>query len=206
MKLHILLLFIPACFALNMAFGPNNLLSLTVGARQGMRDAVLSGFVRLVAFAGMIAIAGFGMGAILMASAALFTAVKFAGAAYLFWIGIRLILSREAPQSGPVEIKPLRDLLRQEFLVAAGNPKAILIFTAFFPQFVQPSAYWQSFVLLGGIFLVLETAAIAIYAFLGARLKGVVRSSRAMRRINQVSGSVMMGFGLLLAFARQPAT
>jgi hypothetical protein len=76
-------LFLPACFAINMALGPNNVLSISNGARNGVRCAVLVAFGRLLAFAVMIAIAGLGLGALLLASGTLFTALKFGGAAYL---------------------------------------------------------------------------------------------------------------------------
>lgn len=78
-----LFLFVPACFALNMAFGPNNLLSITIGAQHGLRASLLASVGRLVAFAIMIAVAAFGMGALLMASELAFTVVKFLGAIFL---------------------------------------------------------------------------------------------------------------------------
>lgn len=83
MPLETFLLFVPACFALNMAFGPNNLLSVTFGARHGLRTALLAAIGRLVAFTLMIAVAALGMGALLMASEMAFMVVKFLGAAYL---------------------------------------------------------------------------------------------------------------------------
>jgi threonine/homoserine/homoserine lactone efflux protein len=206
-------LFLPACFAINMALGPNNLLSISNGARSGVREAILAATGRLLAFASMIAIAGLGLGALLLASETLFTLLKFGGAAYLVWIGIKLFrsgpaLGAPAPDvsaGGPAASK-LRRLAKQEFLVAAGNPKAILVFTAFFPQFVDRSAYAASFAVLGAIFLMLELVAIAIYAVIGARLGTFTKGSRGFRWFNRVSGSVMIGFGLLLALLRRPAT
>ncbi|WP_429272821.1 LysE family translocator [Paraburkholderia sp. EB58] len=206
-------LFLPACFAINMALGPNNVLSISNGARNGVRCAVLVAFGRLLAFAVMIAIAGLGLGALLLASGTLFTALKFGGAAYLVWIGIKLfrsgptLLARPSEESGDGRASyNLRQLTKQEFIVAAGNPKAILVFTAFFPQFVDRSAYATSFTVLGATFLVLELVAISVYAVIGARLGTLVSSSRGLRWFNRVSGSTMIGFGLLLAFLRRPAT
>jgi threonine/homoserine/homoserine lactone efflux protein len=208
MTLSAYLLFLPACFAINMAFGPNNLLSVTNGARHGVSPAVLAAGGRLVAFAIMIAIAGLGMGAVLVASEVAFDVIKYIGAAYLVWIGIRL-LRAPAPtmQEAAASAAPpsLRALARQEFTVAAGNPKAILVFTAFFPQFVVPGAYASSYLLLGLTFLVFELVAIALYAMLGARMRRLADGSRAMRWFNRVSGSMMVGFGLILAFTRRPA-
>ncbi|AUH65177.1 lysine transporter LysE [Paracoccus zhejiangensis] len=207
MPLETLLLFVPACFALNLAFGPNNLLSMTIGARHGLRSALLAAAGRLVAFAMMIAIAAFGMGALLIASEVAFTVVKVLGAAYLVWLGVRILRAKvdlplDAPEPGG---QGLRGFIRQEFLVAIGNPKAILIFTAFFPQFVVPEHYWGSFLILGAIFLTLELVAIALYAFAGTRLSVMMRNARGLRWINRISGSTMIAFGALLAVARRPA-
>ena len=211
MTLSAYLLFLPACFAINMAFGPNNLLSVTNGAKHGVSPAVIAASGRLVAFAIMIAIAGLGMGAVLVASELAFDVIKYIGAAYLVWIGVRLLRApaptAEVQQARDTASAPpsMRALVRQEFTVAAGNPKAILVFTAFFPQFVVPGAYASSYVLLGLTFLVFELVAIALYALLGARMRRLANGSRAMRWFNRVSGSMMVGFGLILAFTRRPA-
>ncbi len=161
MPYHTLLLFVPACFAINMAFGPNNLLALTNGARHGVGLALVASMGRIVAFAAMIAIAALGMGALLATSELVFTVVKVAGAAYLAYLGLKLIRSRETLAADAAEGPKPRTtwgFARQEFLVAAGNPKAILVFTAFFPQFVTPGAYWQSFAIEGAIFLAFEVS------------------------------------------------
>jgi threonine/homoserine/homoserine lactone efflux protein len=213
MPLHTYLLFLPACFALNMAFGPNNVLSLSNGARHGVLHSVIASVGRLVAFTIMIAITGFGLGALLLASETLFTMLKFAGAAYLVWLGIKLLRSKPTEQTVEATEQAGRQnqaglLLkhcRQEFYVAAGNPKAILIFTAFFPQFVHPTHYAVSFGVLGATFLVLELVAIAIYALVGARLRFITANPKGFVWLNRVSGSLMVGFGMLLAMVRRPA-
>lgn len=209
MTLSAYLLFLPACFAINMAFGPNNLLSVTNGAKHGVSSAVVAASGRIVAFAIMIAVAGLGMGAVLVASELAFDVIKYIGAAYLVWIGIRLLRApaptAEVPSREARAVPSMRALVRQEFTVAAGNPKAILVFTAFFPQFVVPGAYASSYLLLGLTFLVFELVAIALYALLGARMRRLADGSRAMRWFNRVSGGMMVGFGLVLALTRRPA-
>jgi threonine/homoserine/homoserine lactone efflux protein len=210
MPLHTYLLFLPACFALNMAFGPNNVLSLSNGARIGMLHSITASFGRLVAFTIMIAITGFGLGALLLASETLFTVLKFGGAAYL---GIKLLRSKPRERALVVTEQAGRQdraglLLthcRQEFYVAAGNPKAILIFTAFFPQFVDRTHYALSFAVLGATFLVLELVAIAIYALIGARLRFLIVNPKGFVWLNRISGSLMVGFATLLALLRRPA-
>ena len=208
MPLETFLLFAPACFAINMAFGPNNLLSLTNAARIGVAPAILAAAGRIVSFAAMIAIAGVGLGAILAASETVFILVKYAGAAYLVWIGINLIRAG-APLMRTDANMPrssLRKLTLQELWVAAGNPKAILVFTAFFPQFVDPSSYALSFTILGATFLAFETIAIIVYSFIGAKLGRYIRDGRTLKWFNRTSGGMMIGFGLLLMFTRRPAT
>ena len=164
MSLETFLLFLPACFALNMAPGPNNLLSIANGTRHGFMKACLAGTGRLAAFTGMIALAASGLAAILQAAA---------------WL-----------------------LARQEFLVAAGNPKAILIFTAFLPQFVdmgRPVA--SQFLVLGSAFLVLEWLAIAAYAYMGSHLRQWFSAPARKRAFNRSCASLLgcAGVGLLLS-------
>lgn len=201
-----LLLFLPSCFALNMAFGPNNLLSITIGAHHGLRHALLAAAGRLVAFALMIGVAAVGMGALLMASQMAFTVVKLLGAAYLIWLGCKLMFARvEVGGQGTQALqRSIAGHARKEFLVAIGNPKAILVFTAFFPQFVVPENYLSSFLTLGAIFLVLELVAIAAYAYAGTRLKGLLQNAHGLRWMNRISGAMMVFFGTLLALARRP--
>ncbi|WP_372357095.1 LysE family translocator [Xanthomonas sp. NCPPB 3443] len=210
MTLHTYLLFLPACFALNMAFGPNNALSLSNGARHGVVHSLAASIGRLIAFVIMIAITGLGLGTLLMASETLFTVLKYVGAAYLMWLGVKLLRSAPPEQSSASPAKmDQKNLLfkhsKQEFYVAAGNPKAILIFTAFFPQFVDLNHYAASFIILGSTFLVLELAAIAIYAVIGARLRFLTKNSKGFIWLNRISGSLMVGFGILLASLRKPA-
>ncbi|WP_334175802.1 LysE family translocator [Pseudoxanthobacter sp.] len=207
MSLDTFLVFLPACFALNLAFGPNNLLALTNGARGGVSTAVGASVGRLAAFVIMIAITAIGLGAVLTASEVAFSVVKFAGAAYLVWLGVKILRARApiAALVGVAEKRPMASLQRQEFWVAAGNPKAILIFTAFFPQFVNPQAYAGSFVVISATFLALEIVGIAAYGALGARFSHMLDKGRVLKWFNRSSGAMMVGFGILLALTRRPA-
>ncbi|MGH8380834.1 LysE family translocator [Pseudomonas sp.] len=205
MDLSLLALFVPACFALNMAPGPNNLLSLHNASRYGLRIACVAGVGRLLAFAGMIVLAAMGLAAVLHTSEYLFLTIKLLGAAYLFYIAWQLWRAPVAAATVSAECQggTLR-LARQEFLVAAGNPKAILIFTAFLPQFVQvasPLPVAEQFAWLGGLFLLLEWAAIVIYAWLGAYLQRWFNQSGPRRLFNRVSATLLgcAGIGLLAA-------
>ncbi|OWV30798.1 LysE family translocator [Halomonas campaniensis] len=202
MNLTTLLLFIPACFALNMAPGPNNLLSLANAKRYGVRAACLAGIGRLAAFVGMITLAATGLATLLYTSEKIFLVIKVIGGLYLLWLAYQLWGADSAESDGgDTQPKSLSELARQEFLLAAGNPKAILIFTAFLPQFVEPSGnVGQQFIVLGALFLLLEWVAIAGYAYAGSFLSHWF-SRPAMRRLfNRGCAGLLAsaGVGLLL--------
>ncbi|MDA7428757.1 LysE family translocator [Primorskyibacter aestuariivivens] len=197
-------LFAPACLALNLTFGPSNLLALTHGAQRGVGFACAAALGRMASFAPMIALSGLGLGVLLSASAAAFTLAKLAGAGYLIWLGWKLWRA-PAPEVEMVSGTGRRGLIpatRREALVALGNPKAILIFAAFFPQFVDPNAYWTSYAIVGGVFLLLEMVAVAAYALAGQ--VAARRATQHLGKLHKLSGATMMIFGLALALARKP--
>jgi threonine/homoserine/homoserine lactone efflux protein len=95
-------------------------------------------------------------------------------------------------------------MLRREFLIAAGNPKAILIFTAFLPQFVDPQQpVGAQFAVLGALFLILEWIAVGLYAYLGVNLKRWLNTVQAKRRFNRACGGLLGLAGVGLLFARR---
>lgn len=194
--------FIPACFALNMSPGPNNLLAFATSATARPSVAILGGLGRLVAFAGMIVIVAAGLGVLLLTSTLAFTIVKFAGAAYLIYVGWSLwrsSASAAAPNAGEIA---LPQQFRREFLMAAGNPKAIAIFTAFFPQFLDPAASLApQFAVLGALFLLLEMVAITLYALAGRLMRGALERPSRLRLLNRGAGAFLIGSGLSLALA-----
>ncbi|WP_374583763.1 LysE family translocator [Pseudoduganella sp.] len=201
-----LLLFVPACFALNMAPGPNNLLSVSNATRYGFRRSCLAGVGRLVAFAGMIALASAGLAAVLHTSEMLFYGIKTAGAIYLFYLAWQLWRAQpgEGEGGGGAPAAGWLALARQEFLVAAGNPKAILIFTAFLPQFVDPAGpVGAQFFVLGLLFLLLEVVALAAYAWMGARMQRWFAQPRGKRIFNRICAGLLAGAGMGLLLSRR---
>jgi len=198
-----ILLFLPACFVLNMAPGPNNLLSMANAKRYGARVACYAGIGRLVAFVGMITLAATGLATVLYTSEKLFFIIKVAGGLYLLWLAFQLWVANPS-DSGNEALgdMSLFQLARQEFLLAAGNPKAILIFTAFLPQFVDPSDHiGLQFLILGVLFLMLEWVAIAGYAYFGKVLRHWFSRPSMRRLFNRICSGLLgsAGVGLLLA-------
>ncbi|MDD1018963.1 LysE family translocator [Pseudomonas sp. TNT2022 ID1048] len=205
MDLATLSLFIPACFALNMAPGPNNLLSVSNATRYGYRQSCLAGSGRLLAFAAMIALAAAGLAVVLQTSELLFHAIKILGAGYLLYLAWQLW---RANPGNEVTDDPARvglwALARQEFLVAAGNPKAILIFTAFLPQFVDPAQpMGPQFLMLGALFLGLEWIAICAYAYMGLHLRRWFAEPRGKRLFNRGCAVLLSGAASVLLMARR---
>lgn len=205
MNLTTLLLFIPACFALNMAPGPNNLLSLSNATRYGFRISCAAGGGRLVAFTMMLALASAGLAVVLHTSELLFTIIKTGGAAYLFYLAWQLWRSDTSPQAEvATPALGLMALARQEFLVAIGNPKAILIFTAFLPQFVNPAkSAAPQFAILGMAFLLLEWTAILLYAYMGVHMRRWFAQPRGKRLFNRSCSTLLATAGLGLLASRR---
>jgi threonine/homoserine/homoserine lactone efflux protein len=206
MDLMTLLLFIPACFALNMSPGPNNLLSMSNAQRYGFKAAVLAGLGRLIAFMGMIFLAASGLSVILYASEKVFFVVKVVGACYLFWLAYKLWTAEITENDAILSSgnKKHRELARQEFILAAGNPKAILIFTAFLPQFINPTEQvgFQFFV-LGSAFLILEWIAITGYAFFGVYLRKWFSKPQKRRLFNRGCSAMLASAGVGLLVVRR---
>jgi threonine/homoserine/homoserine lactone efflux protein len=189
-------LFIPACFALNCAPGPNNMLAFSNAARLGFGTACLGGLGRLPAFAALIGITVLGLGAVLAASAEAFLVIKIAGALYLIYTGVQMFLRARKlaeMQSGDVALK---SLMRRDFTIAIANPKAIAVFTAFFPQFLDPSApAWSQLLQMGVAFLLMEVVAVALYAGAGAVLGRFIKSTRIFVNLNRLVAAALIAAG-----------
>ncbi|WP_417834953.1 LysE family translocator [Thalassospira xiamenensis] len=206
MQLDTWLLFSGAALALSMAPGPNNLLAMFNGARHGVASAAIGGAGRLLAFALMIVVTAMGLGMVLAASETAFMIIKWGGAIYLVYLGLKSWRTKVAEPEIPgdsvgfVAHPGAMTLARTEFLTAIGNPKAILIFTAFFPQFLdQAGSYGPQFAIMGVTFIAMEACVLLGYGLVGGQVKGLIRSARHMRWLNRISGSLLIAAGVLLA-------
>lgn len=143
-----------------------------------------------------------GMGALLAASAALFTALKFAGAAYLVWLGVRLWRAPVAAGASPPV--SARRAFRDAYVVTALNPKSIAFFVAFVPLFVDAARPFPAqAALLVATFVSLATVNAGIYALLAARLSGAVSRPAVRRAFNRTGGTLLIGAGLATAALRR---
>lgn len=147
-----------------------------------------------------------GAGAVLAASATLFAILKYVGAAYLIWLGIKLWRaepSLELPDQA-VAVKGQRSMFWSAYIVTALNPKSIVFFIAFLPQFVVPAhPALPQFLILGTTFLVLATVSAAIWAIAAGEMRARFRKPATLKMVNRFGGGFMIGAGLLTAAARR---
>ena len=143
-----------------------------------------------------------GLGALLAASSLLFSALKFAGAAYLIWLGIRMWRAPVAQTAAaPVQA---RRAFREAYVVTALNPKGIAFFVAFVPLFVDAGArFAPQAAILVTTFVTLAAANAGIYALLAARLSGAVGRPSVRRAFNRTGGAMLVAAGLATAAARR---
>lgn len=199
MELNIWLIYVAAAIGLSLSPGPNGLLALTHGALHGRFKALYTILGGAVGFIMLIALSMFGIGALLEASLLWLTIMKWVGGAYLVWLGIQVWRS---PPIGVVvteSVKPRagRMLFQQGALSALTNPKGILFFAAFLPQFIDPArSLFMQFVVMAGTFAVIEIVTELIIASMAHRISPWLQ--RVGRRFNQACGGVFMAIGVAL--------
>ncbi|PWC32146.1 LysE family transporter [Azospirillum sp. TSO22-1] len=205
MTTELWIIYLFAAIGLSLTPGPNGLLSLSHGVRFGARRTVFTVLGGVVGFLVLVAASLAGLGALLAASESAFTVAKWVGAAYLVYLGLRLWKAPPPAVSTPAADDAAREdgaarLFLQGFLVAASNPKAMIFFAAFLPQFMVPEAgFWMQFVVLGGTFAVVEFIYELVLAGMAQRIAPWL--SRHGRWFNRVTGSMFVGIGGIMATA-----
>jgi len=200
---HRLLLFFVAAVLLAITPGPGIFYVLARSLAGGKGEGVFSSLGTFVGGLFHVLAAALGLSAILAASAVAFHTVKYAGAAYLIWLGIRMIRTRNTEMSAKAA-PPSRNAFRQGILTEVLNPKTALFFLSFIPQFVAPAQghLFLQFVVLGTVSVTLNTAADLLVVWMAAPLEHKLKNSiRFRRRQRVVSGLGMIGLGAYLAFA-----
>jgi threonine/homoserine/homoserine lactone efflux protein len=200
---HRFWIFLFAALILAITPGPGIFYVLARSLAGGRREGVLSGFGTLVGGLFHVFAAALGISAILAASAVAFHTVKYAGAAYLIWLGIRMIRTRNVEMS-VAAAAPSSGAFRQGIFTEALNPKTALFFLSFLPQFVAPQLghVFLQFVILGAVSVALNTAADLLVVLLATPLERKLKSSAQFRRNQRVaSGLGMISLGAYVAVA-----
>jgi RhtB (resistance to homoserine/threonine) family protein len=205
-----LLLFIAAGWLLNLTPGPDVLYIVTNALRSGVRAGIVAAFGIVSGCFVHVFAAAVGVSALLATSATAFMVLKWIGAAYLLWMGVRLLFSKATPldlRAGQVE-PDLRRVFYRGFLTNVLNPKVALFFLAFVPQFIAPDAPNKAlaFLWLGLIFNINSLPINFGYAWLAAwAARRVHAVQRAMHWMDRTAGLLFIGFGLKLALTDNPA-
>lgn len=207
MTLEFWLFYVLTSVGLSLTPGPNGLLALTHGARFGFRPTLFTVLGGALGFFLLIAISLAGLGALLAASERAFTMAKWLGAAYLIYLGVRVWRAPPAAVAATPagaarrEARPSR-LFREGFLVAVSNPKGLVFFAAFLPQFMVPGlSFAAQLAVLGGTFVAVEIA----YELLLARTAQRVAPwlGRHGKLFNRAAGTAFIGMGAALLTARR---
>ena len=202
MSIELYLAFVAASVALALLPGPIVTLVIANGLRHGTRAALtnIAGVQAGVAI--VIGIVAIGLTSLMATMGYWFDWVRFAGAAYLVWLGIRLIREPVAGVEAHAPPPPRGGFFLQGFLVALSNPKLLVFFGAFIPQFVDLSQdHLSQVALLGVTFMIIAALTDATYALLAGRVRRFFSAQRT-RTLSRVSGTFMIGGGIWLALTR----
>jgi RhtB (resistance to homoserine/threonine) family protein len=205
-----LILFVAAGLLLNLTPGPDVLYIVNNALRSGARAGVVAALgINAGCFVHIFA-AAVGVSALLAASATAFTVLKWAGAAYLLWVGVRLLFAKSAPQAWSAAMpqgQSLWTVFRGGFLTNALNPKVAIFFLAFVPQFIAPHTEHKAFAFLalGTLFNVNSVAINAGWALAAAWLARRDAVQRGMQWLDRAAGAMFVAFGLRLALADNPS-
>lgn len=194
--------FLVASLVLAVTPGPGVLYIVTRSLVQGRSSGLVSvAAVALGNLANAVA-ASVGLAALLAVSSLAFTVVKYAGAAYLVYLGVQMLRSSSAEAPAAIPATPLRRVFRDGFVVALLNPKTAVFFAAFLPQFLSPDGapVFQGLA-LGALFVAIAAVTDSAYVLAAGAVAPALRSS-GLRRIGQrLGGGVFIGLGVYTALA-----
>ncbi len=189
--------------------GPNMLLALNHGANYGIKKTLYSGLGNLVGNLLMAMISILGLGIILLKSGILFNIIKWMGVLYLIYLGLKMIIQPvETDDGNSVHVKQKAAKKRWRlffdgFFTAVSNPKAIVFFTALFPQFIHMNSFsWSEFVIVFLTMGVVVFGCYVIYGLFGLKLNKLFHLKSFRKIFNRITGSLMIGIGLTIALSK----
>jgi threonine/homoserine/homoserine lactone efflux protein len=202
-------LFFMALAVVYLLPGPDMILLLQTGARQGKGAALATAVGLAVARGCHVVLAALGLAALFKAAPWTFDVVRLAGAAYLLWIGIQCLRTTMLPQLNshqPIEKARWREAIRRGLLTNLLNPKALLFCSVLLPQFINPQfgPVLTQFAVLGGVLVGVGLLFDSAYALIGAALGRWLQRSPSAQRLQQwLFGSLLIAFAVRLTFVQQ---
>jgi homoserine/homoserine lactone efflux protein len=199
---HLYAAYVLACLLATLIPGPTVTLIVANGLRYGTRPALLNVVGGQIGLGLMLLTVLVGLTSLIGALGGMFDWLRLAGAAYLIWIGWKLLRAPAEAESAAAGSHPRGGFVLQGLLVMLANPKGLLFFGAFLPQFIDPHAsFLPQALLLGLTAMAMGATTDSIYAVLAGRAQNLL-SRRRMLLINRVGGTCLIGGGLWLAFTR----
>ena len=199
MDLHTLILFALTEAAMALSPGPAVLLAMSYGSRHGIRGAAVGAAGIELGNLAWFVFSAAGLTTLLLASSTAFAIIKWAGAAYLLYLGVRLLFSRGHTPSATMPV-PQGRLVAQGFLTQMSNPKAMIFFGALLPQFIDPAApFALQFLVLGVMTLIIDYTALILYGWLADRGARMASGPKLFRWFDRVAGAFLVGAGAKLA-------
>jgi threonine/homoserine/homoserine lactone efflux protein len=208
MSLQLWLAFVAASAVLLIIPGPTILTVISYSMAHGRRANVPLVAAVALGDSTALVLSLLGLGALLATSAAWFTAVKWAGGLYLIYLGLKLLRAGISPAElvAPAAPGSRWKLFANTYLVTALNPKGIVFFVAFLPQFIQPGAdVTRQLWVLASTFVVMATLNATAYAVFAGSARRLLASPRAQRNFNLAGGSLLTAAGVWALMARRPA-
>ena len=203
MALHTWMLYLAAALGLSLTPGPNSLLVLTHGALHGHRKTLFTVCGGALGFVALIALSMLGIGALLKASAGALVVLKLLGGAYLVWLGIQLWRAPAIHLQVDAAETDIRsaDMFRQGVLTAVSNPKALLFYGAFLPQFIDPGRdLVTQFIVMTTTFVAIECVVEYLLALLAHRIRPWLQ--RVGKNFNRVCGAMFVAVGVALPMTK----
>jgi threonine/homoserine/homoserine lactone efflux protein len=202
MSLELYVAYTLACIVIILVPGPTVTLVIASSMRHGTRAGLLNVAGTQAGIAMMIAVVGIGLNSMIEAMGHWFEWVRLLGAAYLIYIGWQMIRSSGKLAEGEAPVAPRGGFFLQGLLVAVSNPKTLIFFGAFIPQFIDHNlAYMPQIVIMGVTALVFAAFSDSAYAIVAGRA-GKALSARRVKLLSRLSGGFLIGGGLWLAFSR----
>jgi homoserine/homoserine lactone efflux protein len=211
MELQVWMAYFVASWAIALSPGSGAVLSMTHGLAYGVKKTSVTIAGLQLGLSVILLVAGVGVGALLLASATAFTVVKFAGAGYLIWLGLKQWRSRvdaSAAQDGALQaqvgVPSTRERFTIGFLTNVTNPKGIVFMVAVLPQFIDPArGLWLQLLILLATTVAVDLIVMHGYAFLASRAQRWLATARARRAQNRVFGGVLMAMGASLLLVKR---
>jgi len=199
MTIETWILYVAAVAAMMSTPGPSQLLMLSNSLAHGFRRSVATAAGDLTANFFQMLLAGLGLAALIAAFDGALTVIKWAGVAYLMFLGLKMVFGKHGGDDKEAAKRAsLKRLWLQGFVTSASNPKAVVFFAALFPQFISAdAAFWPQFAILSATYIAMDGFMLMLYGggagWIGRRVKGAARA-----RLHKIGGGLMIGAAVLL--------